>query len=46
MLFFNFRADRARELTRALTEADFSGFARRQTVRPSRYVTMTRYDKD
>ncbi len=46
VLFFNFRADRARELTRALTEADFSGFARRQTVLPSRYVTMTRYDKD
>lgn len=45
VLFFNFRADRARELTRALTEAEFSGFVRRQTVRPSRYVTMTRYDK-
>lgn len=28
VIFFNFRADRAREITRALTEADFAEFAR------------------
>ena len=29
-IFFNFRPDRARELTRALVDPDFSGFARRE----------------
>jgi len=43
ILFFNFRADRARQLTRALTQEEFSGFARRCTF-PS-YATMTEYDQ-
>ena len=44
VVFFNFRADRARELSHALTDDEFSGFER--TVRPklSAYVTMTTYD--
>jgi 2,3-bisphosphoglycerate-independent phosphoglycerate mutase len=44
VVFFNFRPDRAREITRALTEPDFDGFDRR--VRPGRlyFVTMTEYD--
>lgn len=46
VLFFNFRADRARELTKALTAEEFTGFAREKKVRPSCFVTMTRYDKD
>lgn len=46
VLFFNFRADRARELTRALTEDDFTGFARPRKIALSRFVTMTRYEKD
>ncbi|MDR5868630.1 2,3-bisphosphoglycerate-independent phosphoglycerate mutase [Halomonas koreensis] len=47
-IFLNFRADRARELTRAFAEDDFAGFARR--VRPALagdgLVTMTQYAAD
>ncbi|MBE1425044.1 2,3-bisphosphoglycerate-independent phosphoglycerate mutase [Desulfomicrobium macestii] len=46
VLFFNFRADRARELTRALNEDGFTGFARPRKIALSRFVTMTRYEKD
>ncbi|PKN40559.1 MAG: 2,3-bisphosphoglycerate-independent phosphoglycerate mutase [Deltaproteobacteria bacterium HGW-Deltaproteobacteria-18] len=46
VLFFNFRADRARELTRALTEDGFTGFARPRKIALSHFVTMTRYEKD
>jgi 2,3-bisphosphoglycerate-independent phosphoglycerate mutase len=45
VIFFNFRADRARELTRALTEADFVGFERSARPKLSAFATMTRYDK-
>lgn len=45
VLFFNFRADRARELTRALTEKEFTGFGRAHRPRLSAFATMTRYDK-
>ena len=44
-IFFNFRADRARQLTRAFTEKEFKEFPRRRQVRFSTYVTMTEYDK-
>ena len=45
VIFFNFRADRARELTRALTEENFKEFD--VTNRPilSYYATMTLYDE-
>ena len=44
VIFFNFRADRARELTRALTEKDFAAFERK--VIPDVYfVCMTLYDE-
>lgn len=43
LIFYNFRADRARELTRALTEEDFAGFARGQFPR-LHYCCMTEYD--
>ncbi len=43
VIFFNFRPDRARQLTRALTEPDFDGFPR--AYFPLHYVTMTQYDK-
>lgn len=46
VLFFNFRADRARELTRAFIEKDFEGFARTRQIRLAAFVTMTRYDKN
>jgi 2,3-bisphosphoglycerate-independent phosphoglycerate mutase len=43
VIFFNFRADRARQLTAALALPDFTGFAR--PVRPAlRFVCMTEYD--
>ncbi len=45
-LFMNFRADRARQLTRALTAPDFDGFARGRFVRPLDFVTLTRYAED
>ncbi len=43
VIFFNFRADRARQLTRALTQPDFTAFARAATY--PNYATMTEYDK-
>jgi 2,3-bisphosphoglycerate-independent phosphoglycerate mutase len=44
VVFFNFRADRARQLTRALAFEPFDGFERR--VHPKVYfVTMTEYDQ-
>lgn len=43
-IFANFRPDRAREITRSLTETeDFSGFARRKTPILNSYVMMTEY---
>jgi 2,3-bisphosphoglycerate-independent phosphoglycerate mutase len=46
VIFFNFRPDRARQITRAFIEEDFNGFERGdQPVRPY-YVTMTDYDRD
>lgn len=44
VIFFNFRADRAREITRAFTAEPFSGFSR-QPPRLSAYVCMTEYDE-
>ena len=44
-IFFNFRPDRARQLTRAFVDADFSAFARRRGFFPLHFVTMTRYDE-
>ena len=32
LIFMNFRADRAREITRAFVNADFDGFARKKVV--------------
>lgn len=46
VIFFNFRADRARELTRAFTEKEFKEFPRKRLIRFSAYVTMTEYDKN
>ena len=44
VIFFNFRPDRARQLTRALTDPDFDGFVREKTVRVN-FVCMTTYDE-
>jgi 2,3-bisphosphoglycerate-independent phosphoglycerate mutase len=43
VVFMNFRADRARELTRALTEPAFDGFGRRRVPKLARYATLTSY---
>ncbi|WP_455655969.1 2,3-bisphosphoglycerate-independent phosphoglycerate mutase [Phascolarctobacterium sp.] len=45
MIFFNFRPDRARQLTRAFVDEDFPHFARPQTARPVKFVCMTQYDE-
>ncbi|MDH3224394.1 MAG: 2,3-bisphosphoglycerate-independent phosphoglycerate mutase [Gemmatimonadota bacterium] len=45
ILFFNFRADRARQLTAALTEEIFDPFER-ETGPATLMVTMTRYQED
>lgn len=45
VIFFNFRPDRARELTRAYLFKDFDGFERRNGCFPLMYVSMTQYDK-
>ena len=45
VIFFNFRADRARELTRALTEENFTEFPRQRRINLATYTTMTRYDE-
>ena len=43
LVFFNFRPDRAREITRAFTDLTFEGFDR--PVRPAiRFVCLTEYD--
>jgi 2,3-bisphosphoglycerate-independent phosphoglycerate mutase len=45
VMCFNFRADRARQLTAALALADFSGFARPKMPKIG-YVCMTEYDRN
>ena len=45
VIFYNFRPDRARELTRAYIDADFAGFERKKGFFPLCYVSMTQYDK-
>ena len=44
VIFFNFRADRAREITRALTEKNFTAFAREKTPRLVDFVCLSDYD--
>jgi len=45
IVFFNFRSDRAREVTRAFTAKDFDGFARQEVPDLSAYVCMSEYDE-
>lgn len=46
VIFMNFRADRARQLTRAFTAEDFSGFQRHKTPRLAAFVMTTEYAAD
>jgi len=45
IIFFNFRPDRAREITRTFVDPEFSGFERAKGFFPVYYVCMTQYDK-
>jgi 2,3-bisphosphoglycerate-independent phosphoglycerate mutase len=44
VIFFNFRPDRAREITRTFVDENFSGFKRMNGVFPLYFVCMTQYD--
>ena len=44
IIFFNFRPDRARQITRALNDAEFPYFERPASVFPVNFVCMTQYD--
>ncbi len=46
VIFMNFRADRARQLTRALTEPEFNNFTRVHFPKLADFVTLTSYGKD
>ncbi|TAL65578.1 MAG: 2,3-bisphosphoglycerate-independent phosphoglycerate mutase [Legionella sp.] len=46
VLFFNFRADRARQLTAAFIDPSFSGFPRARIPKLSAFVSMTEFDKN
>ncbi|WP_277630874.1 2,3-bisphosphoglycerate-independent phosphoglycerate mutase [Atopococcus tabaci] len=46
ILFFNFRPDRAIQLSRAVTEDDFNEFDRGERPQNIKFVTMTQYTAD
>ena len=43
VIFMNFRADRAREITRAFVDTDFTGFERAVTPKLADFVMLTEY---
>lgn len=45
-IFMNFRADRARQLTRALTDPAFDSFARQHAPKLADFVTLSSYGED
>ncbi len=45
VIFFNFRPDRAREITKAINFENFSGFKRKGVRKNLHYITMTQYDE-
>ncbi|BDH44018.1 2,3-bisphosphoglycerate-independent phosphoglycerate mutase [Salmonella enterica subsp. enterica serovar Choleraesuis] len=46
MIFMNFRADRARQITRAFVNADFDGFVRNKVIKFSNFVMLSEYAAD
>lgn len=46
VIFMNFRADRARELSHVFLDTDFSGFARERLPKLSQFVMLTQYAAD
>ncbi len=45
VIFFNFRPDRARQLTRTFIQPEFEGFIRERGWFPLQFVSMTQYDE-
>ena len=46
IIMFNFRPDRAREITRCFVDQNFSGFERKKIISNLCYVCMTQYDAE
>lgn len=46
MIFMNFRADRARQMTRAFVDPEFNGFTKQVAPKLSAFVMMTEYAAD
>jgi len=46
VIFFNFRPDRAREITRAFVDPNFDGFQRKGGYFSVHYVCLTQYDEE
>ncbi|WP_392563136.1 2,3-bisphosphoglycerate-independent phosphoglycerate mutase [Orbus sturtevantii] len=46
LIFMNFRADRAREISRAFISKDFDGFKRNRVINFAHYVSLTEYATD
>ncbi len=46
LFFFNFRADRARQITSAFVSKDFTGFSRKKHPKLSAFLSMTQYADD
>ncbi len=44
VVFFNFRPDRARQITRAFVDPEFKGFERKKGYFPVKFVCMAQYD--
>ena len=44
VIFFNFRPDRAREITRCFVDPEFDGFERKVVLKDLHYVCFTQYD--
>lgn len=44
VIFMNFRADRAREITRAFIDPHFTGFTRNKIPKLAEFVSLTEYD--
>lgn len=45
IIFFNYRPDRAREITYAINAINFDGFERKKVLKNTYYVCMTQYDE-
>jgi 2,3-bisphosphoglycerate-independent phosphoglycerate mutase len=46
LIFMNFRADRARQITRAFVEKEFDGFAREKVINFGDFIMLTEYAAD